>query len=60
MAKSESESLAWIHAVRERHFLETQGLSSRELIERTRVAAEEVAKTMGLKLVNPRDRVRTS
>ena len=56
MEKHEFESLTWIHEVRERHSLEISGLSARALIERTRVAAEEIARAMGLKIVNPRER----
>ena len=55
MEKWKYKSLEWIHKVREEDYNKTKKLSPRELIEKTRKAAENTAKELGLKII-PADR----
>ncbi len=57
MEKWEYKSLEWIHKAREEDFNKTKNLSPKELIEKTRMAAEETAKAWGLKLIKSKERV---
>lgn len=57
MEKWEYKSLEWIHRTREEEYNKTKNLSPKELIEKTRKAAEETAKALGLKLVKSQERV---
>jgi hypothetical protein len=57
MEKWEYKSLEWIHKAREEEYNKTKNLSPKELIEKTRKAAEETAKALGLKLVKSKERV---
>lgn len=58
MERWKYKSLEWIHKVREDDYEKTQGLSPKELIERTRQGAEAVAKKLGLKVVPPKTTAR--
>ncbi len=58
MEKWEYKSLEWIHNVREEDFVKTKNFSPKELIEKTRKAAEETAKTLGLKILPSKEQVR--
>jgi hypothetical protein len=59
MEKWKYKSLEWIHKVREEDYTNTKDLLSRELIEKTRKATEETIKSLGLKIVEPKEQVRT-
>jgi hypothetical protein len=59
MVKRESESLAWIHKVREENYATTKDLSPNDLIEKTRQATEQSIKALGLKLIQARSQIRT-
>jgi hypothetical protein len=59
MEKWKYKSLEWIHKVREEDYTNTKDLLSRELIEKTRTATEETIKSLGLKIVEPKEQVRT-
>jgi hypothetical protein len=58
MEKWRYKSLEWIHKVREEDYNETKDLLPRELIEKTRKAAEETAKALGLKIIQPKEKMR--
>ncbi len=51
MEKWEYKSLEWIHRVREEDYNETNTLSPKELIDKTRKATENTASDLGLKVV---------
>ncbi|MEW6416751.1 MAG: hypothetical protein AB1480_01360 [Nitrospirota bacterium] len=59
MEKWKYKSLEWIHKVREEDYKNTKDLSPKELIEKTRKATEETIKSLGLKIVEPKEQVRT-
>lgn len=46
------KSLEWIHKVREEDFNQTKNLSPKEIIEKTREAAKDIADSMGLEIVH--------
>ncbi|MCX5901228.1 MAG: hypothetical protein NTX06_10960 [Proteobacteria bacterium] len=52
MAKWKYKSLEWIHSVREQDYNETKDLAPDELINKTRENAEELARSLGLKIVS--------
>jgi hypothetical protein len=52
MAKWKYKSLAWIHSVREQDYNETKDLAPDELIKKTREKAEDLARSLGLKIVS--------
>lgn len=54
MEKWEYKSLEWIHKAREEDYNKTKDLSSKEIIGKTRKAAEDTVKTLGLKVVHAR------
>ncbi|MCL5061610.1 MAG: hypothetical protein M0Z70_00335 [Nitrospiraceae bacterium] len=57
MEKWEYKSLEWIHKAREEEYNKTKNLTPKELIEKTRKAAEETAEALGLKVVKSQERV---
>ncbi len=59
MAKKEYKSLEWIHKVREENHARTKGLSPKDLIEKTKQATEQAAKALGLKIVQPKEQIRS-
>lgn len=59
MVKRESESLAWIHKVREENYAGTKDLSPKDLIEKTRQATGQTIKALGLKIKQAREQIRT-
>jgi len=59
MEKWKYKSLEWIHKVREDDYKNTKDISPRELIEKTRKATEETIKSLGLKIVEPKEQIRT-
>ena len=59
MEKWEYKSLEWIHKVREEDFAKTKDFSSKELIEKTKKAAEETVRTLGLEILPSKEQVRT-
>ena len=58
MEKWEYKSLEWIHKVREEDYNKTKNLSPKELIEKTRKAAEDTAKALGLKIIQSKEQIR--
>ncbi|MDR4497899.1 MAG: hypothetical protein MRK02_08280 [Candidatus Scalindua sp.] len=48
MEKWKYKSLKWIHRIREEDYNNTANLSPKELIEKTRKAAENIAKELDL------------
>jgi len=56
MEKWRYKSLEWIHRVREEDYSETKNLSPKELVEKTRKAAEDTAKELGLKIIHTKMR----
>jgi len=52
MEKWRYKSLEWIHKVREENYNETKNLTPKELVEKTRKAAEDTAKLLGLKIIS--------
>ncbi len=59
MEKWKHESLLWIHKVREENYGRTKGLTPEQLIDKTRAATEAAVNEMGLKIVRPKESVRT-
>lgn len=59
MEKWKYKSLEWIHKVREEDYSNTKDLSPRDLIEKTRKATEDTIKSLGLKIIEPKEQVRT-
>jgi len=59
MEKWKYKSLEWIHKVREEDYNKTKDFSPKELIEKTRKATEETIKSLGLKIIEPKEQVRT-
>lgn len=59
MEKWEYKSLEWIHKVREEDYNKTKSLSPKEIIEKTRKAAEITAKALGLKIIQSKEQIRT-
>jgi hypothetical protein len=59
MEKWRYKSLEWIHKVREEDYSTTRDLSPKELIEKTRRAAEETAKALGLKIIQLKEQIRS-
>lgn len=59
MEKWKYKSLEWIHKIREDDYKNTKDISPRELIEKTRKATEETIKSLGLKIVEPKEQIRT-
>ena len=57
MEKWDYNSLEWIHRVRDENCKKTKNLSPAELIEKSRKATEAAVKTMGLKVVQSREKV---
>lgn len=51
MEKWRYKSLEWIHKVREEDYNEIKTFSPKELIEKTRKAAENTARELGLKII---------
>lgn len=51
MEKWRYKSLEWIHKVREEDYHETKTFSPKELIEKTRKAAENTVRELGLKII---------
>ncbi|MDP3295996.1 MAG: hypothetical protein Q8N09_00110 [Thermodesulfovibrionia bacterium] len=58
MEKWKYKSLEWIHKVREEDYNNTKDLLPSELIEKTRKATENTIKSLGLKIVEPKEQVR--
>ena len=56
MTQWKYKSLEWIHNVREDDYNATKELTPKELIEKTRRAAEIIAKTLGLKTIYSKDK----
>ncbi len=50
--------MKWIQKVREEDYNKTKALLPKELIEKTRKTAEDTAKALGLKIVQPKEQVR--
>jgi len=59
MEKWKYKSLEWIHKVREEDYNKTKDFSAKELIEKTRKATEETIESLGLKIIEPKEQVRT-
>lgn len=57
MEKWKYKSLEWIHKVREEDYNKTKDLSPKELIEKTRNAAEDTAKALGLKIIQLKEQI---
>jgi hypothetical protein len=51
MAKWKYKSLEWIHTVREQDYNETKDFTPDELINKTRKKTEDLARSLGLKIV---------
>ncbi|HAR44717.1 MAG: hypothetical protein A2X56_02220 [Nitrospirae bacterium GWC2_57_13] len=59
MATKEYKSLEWIHKFREENHARTKRLSPKDLIERTKQATEQTADILGLKIVRPKEQIRS-
>ena len=59
MEKWKYKSLEWIHKAREENYNKTKGLSPEDFIEKSRQATDSAIKSMGLKVIRLKERVRT-
>jgi hypothetical protein len=59
MEKWEYKSLEWIHKVREEDYENTKAMAPKDIIAKTREAAEETARALGLKMIHSREQIRT-
>lgn len=59
MEKRKHKSVDWIHKAREENFKKTGTLSSEQLLEKTRKATDDAIKSMGLKVIRPKEPART-
>ena len=59
MEKVEYKPLEWIHTFREENHARTKGLSPNDLIEKTKQATEQTAMALGLKIVQPKEQMRS-
>lgn len=58
MEKRKYKSLDWIHKAREENFKRTKDLSPEQLLEKTRKTTDAAIKSMGLKVVRPKEPAR--
>lgn len=59
MEKKKYKSLDWIHKTREENYKKTKDLSPEQLLEKTRMATDAAIKSMGLKVVQPKEPAHT-
>lgn len=57
MDKWEYKSLEWIHKTREANYKKTKNLSAKKLIEKTRLASENVVRELGLKVIKSVEKI---
>jgi hypothetical protein len=58
MEKWKYKSLAWIHKAREDNYKKTQDISPEQLVEKTKNATDDTIRSLGLKVVRPKENVR--